>query len=159
MLNNLTLKFKIMLLSILMVLGLVVLGLSAFVQLKQFNSIVVESAEHIQRRSEILANVQQASIHFKTQVQEWKNILIRGNDPAQLDKYTKGFIKEEGEVNALLHKAMELQKLEAEPIDAYQALVKEHATLGENYRKALEKFDRADSEVAAQEIGQLAGEF
>ena len=35
---------------------------------------------------------------FKTQVQEWKNTLLRGKDPAQLDRYWKAFNTIEGEM-------------------------------------------------------------
>ena len=33
-------------------------------------------------------------VHFKKQVQEWKDILIRGNDEEAFAKYLNGFIKE-----------------------------------------------------------------
>ncbi|HMU65640.1 MAG TPA: chemotaxis protein, partial [Cellvibrionaceae bacterium] len=83
MLKNMTLKAKILMLSALIVLGLSVLGVSAYVQMRQFNAVVNETNVHVLKRSSILAEVQGAAVEFKTQVQEWKNILIRGNAPEQ----------------------------------------------------------------------------
>ncbi|MGE5027195.1 MAG: methyl-accepting chemotaxis protein, partial [Betaproteobacteria bacterium] len=40
-------------------------------------------------------SILEMEIAFKTQVQEWKNILLRGSDPAALDKYWGSFEKEE----------------------------------------------------------------
>lgn len=157
MLSSLTLKFKIMLLSGLVVLGLCTLGLSAYYQLSQYSNIVTEGAVHIQRRSDILANVEKASIHFKSQVQEWKNILIRGNDTAQYEKYFKGFMADEAEVNAHLDEAIRLQKEEGDPIDAFVLLQKEHRTLGENYRTALKSFDAKDDDTGKKVDRLVAG--
>ena len=154
MLSNLTLKFKIMLLSGLVILGLVTLGLSAYRQLSQYSAIVSESSIQIQRQSDILANVDKASIRFKGQVQEWKNILLRGNDTAQYDKYLKGFIAEEAKVNEYLKEAIKLRKLGGEPVEAFESLLTEHAKLGENYRKAVESFDPKDSD-AGKKVDKL----
>lgn len=55
-------------------------------------------------RTDVAAlNADQAAVlriesRFKIQVQEWKNVLLRGRDPAKLDKYWQGFEKEESSV-------------------------------------------------------------
>lgn len=157
MLRKLSLKFKIILLSVLVILGLFTLGFSAYVELRQYSSIVTDGAVHIQRRSDILANVEKASIKFKGQVQEWKNILIRGNDPAQYEKYSKGFFAAEAEVDAYLKEAERLQKEEGEPIDTFIALQKEHRTLGENYREALKSFEQKDDDAGKKVDRLVAG--
>lgn len=154
MLHQLSLKFKILLLSALVVIGLVTLASSAYLQIRQYNVVVNDSAIHIQRRSDILANVEKASIDFKTQVQEWKNILIRGNDQAQFDKYEKSFFEREKTVQAYIAEAIKLQKEEAEPTEAFEVLRKEHQTLGDNYRNALKSFNVADND-AGKKVDKL----
>ena len=39
-------------------------------------------------------------VAFKKQVQEWKDTLLRGDDPARLEKYWAGFKKEEQNVRS-----------------------------------------------------------
>lgn len=145
MFSNLTLKFKILLLSALIVLGLSTLGITAYLQIRSYNAVVDDTATHSQRRSDILVEIQGAAINFKTQVQEWKNILIRGNDAEQFTKYVDGFTKSEGIVQKHLAAALELQKEEGVSIDAVVLLQKEHTQLGKNYREALKSFDQENA--------------
>ena len=146
MLNNLTLKAKILMLSALVALGLFFLGFIAYIQIHEFNSIVSEDAKRTQQRSELAAETGQASVAFKSQVQEWKNILLRGNDEAKFDKHLKGFSMEEGEVQKHLSKAIGLQKQAGLASTEIEALQKEHLGLGKNYRDALVNFKTSDPE-------------
>lgn len=142
MFSNVSLKFKILLLSALIVLGLATLGITAYLQIRSYNAIVDDTATHSQRRSNILVEIQGAAINFKTQVQEWKNILLRGNDAAQFTKYVDGFTKAEGTVQKHFAAALAFQKEEGVPMDAVLLLQKEHTELGRNYREALKNFDQ-----------------
>jgi methyl-accepting chemotaxis protein len=90
--------------------------------------------------------VGQVIAHFKTQVQEWKNVLLRGRDPAQQSKYWKAFKEEERKVQEL---AVSLKSQLAEPDQ--QARVSEfltlHTKMAEGYQAGYEKFvaSHADS--------------
>jgi methyl-accepting chemotaxis protein-1 (serine sensor receptor) len=57
---------------------------------------------------------------FKTQVQEWKNILIRGHEPEQMAKYKAAFDKSEKEVEddlAKLKVALKELEISTGPLD------------------------------------------
>ncbi|MBM0104882.1 MCP four helix bundle domain-containing protein [Steroidobacter sp. S1-65] len=83
---------------------------------------------------------------FKEQVQEWKNVLIRGKDPEQLEKYWSAFQHREQEVSQL---AQRLHARVSEPHAA--ALIGKfaaaHATMGASYRKGFEAFRANDFAV------------
>jgi hypothetical protein len=85
--------------------------------------------------------------HFKIQVQEWKNVLLRGKDSAALEKYWHGFEKEE---TAVTSEGARL--LTALPEGKAKALVGNflaaHKQLGEGYRKGLAAFKEAAGDSA-----------
>jgi methyl-accepting chemotaxis protein len=82
-----------------------------------------------------------AQTHFKIQVQEWKNILLRGADEKDFTRHFGAFETDEAEVqkrlNSLVGRAAGLD-LPALAVTA-RNLAEEHRSLGAVYRKALEK--------------------
>ena len=94
-------------------------------------------------------------VAFKLQVQEWKDTLLRGKDPANLDKYWSAFQTREKTVDAL---ATELRtKLpEGESRTLIDRFAIAHASMGEGYRKGFEAFKSAGFEPSAGD-GAVAG--
>ena len=85
-----------------------------------------------------------AQVHFKIQVQEWKNILMRGNDEEAFDKYLKGFTKEEKAVQDGLKTASGFMRQLGMDTSKVDDVMKAHADLGEKYRGALSSYDKSN---------------
>ncbi len=83
--------------------------------------------------------ISEANLAFKEQVQEWKNVLLRGAEPADLDRYWRQFQTSEEEVQQLLGQVSELD-VSAEVQRQITTLRSTHQQLSERYREGLEHF-------------------
>ena len=82
-----------------------------------------------------------AQVHFKIQVQDWKDVLIRGRDTASFDKYLAGFTQEEQAVRATLGVVEKLFAATDADTTMVERLIATHAQLGKEYRLALAHYD------------------
>ncbi|MDM5180712.1 methyl-accepting chemotaxis protein [Massilia sp. DJPM01] len=145
-LANLRIAVRLGALGVFFFAAFLLVGLGAWSSLSSAN---VQSALAMQRAAKLTDAVdmaRSAQVEFKIQVQEWKNILLRGTDPAQLEKYSASFRKsgettraELGRVNTILGELGLRTPLVDEAIKATDEL-------GKNYLGALKKFDGADPE-------------
>ena len=81
---------------------------------------------------------------FELQVREWKNLLLRGRDTVQFDRYWAAFEKQEQAVQASMKKIQELAIDLGLGSEAVEALSAAHARLGAQYREAIKRYDRDD---------------
>ena len=86
--------------------------------------------------------VNDLTLAFKMQVQEWKNTLLRGKEPKDLDKYWGSFAKQERDVT---EKAKKLRAVlpDGESKSLVDKFAQAHARMGESYRKGFETFKAA----------------
>ena len=94
--------------------------------------------------------VDSANVEFKVQVQEWKNVLLRGKNPADLDKYWSQFQTQEGKVQALLAELIEIASRQQDsPLqNQIERLRNEHQGMGSAYRKGYAAFVAGGAEPA-----------
>ena len=88
---------------------------------------------------------------FKTQVQEWKNTLLRGKDEAQRTKYWKAFQDGEQEVKEQIGKLAASMPAGAER-ELLEQFGRAHAQMGQDYRQGYAQFVAADFDAAAGDL-------
>ena len=93
--------------------------------------------------------VDQANLQFKIQVQEWKNVLLRGKQPADRDKFWAQFEEQERQVQDTLGRLSAMTVLDAEIRGQVDKLRDEHRALGVAYRKGRDAFVAAGGDPVA----------
>ena len=123
--------------SLLLLLAAALFGISRLNQaLDTYQTSVAQSFEHERMASSMLNG-------FKVQVQEWKNVLLRGKDPAQLTRYWAAFEKQEKSINEQAQKL--LTALPAgEGRERVAQFVQAHERMGAAYRQGFEAYKAAD---------------
>lgn len=83
--------------------------------------------------------VDAANLAFKIQVQEWKNVLLRGADETQRNRYWQQFQEEEGQVQTRIGHLIETAD-SAELRQRLSELRRAHTEMGQAYRRGYEAF-------------------
>ncbi len=116
--------------------------------------------------------VDEANLQFKSQVQEWKNVLLRGKQPEERSKYWKLFEDRQSDVQGILGQLAMAPGVDAQLKSQIERLREEHRQLGAAYQKgrdayvaagadpaagdvAVKGLDRATSEQMSELVGQL----
>jgi len=85
---------------------------------------------------------------FKVQVQEWKNILIRGGNPEDFARYESSFLKSATDVKDELRKLSPLMVSIGLSAEGAEKLAGEQDGLVKKYQVALSKYDAQDPQRA-----------
>ncbi|WJN60516.1 methyl-accepting chemotaxis protein [Pseudomonas sp. SO81] len=93
--------------------------------------------------------IDSANVEFKIQVQEWKNVLLRGQEQANLDKHWGQFEAQERKVQDILGELSQQARDDAALKGQVDRLRSEHQTLGANYRKGRDAFVAAGGDAKA----------
>ncbi|MBC3271935.1 methyl-accepting chemotaxis protein [Pseudomonas sp. SWRI81] len=93
--------------------------------------------------------IDEANLQFKVQVQEWKNVLLRGKQPADLAKYWGQFEERQRDVQNLLGELASQKGIDPSLKTRIERLRDEHRQLGGAYQKGRDAYVAADGEAAA----------
>jgi len=93
--------------------------------------------------------IDEANLQFKVQVQEWKNVLLRGKQPADLDKYWKQFEDRQRDVQNILGELAGQKGIEPPLKTRIERLRDEHRLLGTAYQKGRDAYVAAGADPAA----------
>ncbi len=79
--------------------------------------------------------IEEAHTQFKMQIQEWKNLLLRGNNPEDFQKFYAAFNKQTDKVQLELNTAK--STLETNSLNQLDEVIKQHKDLVETYLNIL----------------------
>ncbi|WP_295389326.1 response regulator [uncultured Thiodictyon sp.] len=102
----------------------------------------------------IVTTALSAQVHFKKQVQEWKNILLRGQEPGLFDTYLGQFEQEEAHTRETLDQLIRLLTASGQSHRITSRFLEAHRRLGEDYRAALKSY-RAQDPTSQSEVDRL----
>ena len=101
-------------------------------------------AETTRQYHRLTDETRKQQVNFKIQVQEWKNIMIRGHKPEDYNKYRKKFFARSKAIQVWLLKQEKELKQYKELYQELSVLRKEHKELEVKYRAGLKLFDQND---------------
>ncbi|MBI3480752.1 MAG: HAMP domain-containing protein [Nitrosomonadales bacterium] len=155
---SLTIRAKIITLAVVAVLFLAAVGGAAIEGLNTLSKISTEAVDSDAAMFELLKETADVRSTFQRQVQEWKDTLLRGNDPELYAKYYGAFEKNHAEVEKKLRETRKLAE-ESEltsliSVKAVDELLQLHEALHQSYVEALKSFNPAHAD-AGQEVDKL----
>lgn len=123
---------------------MLITGLAGWRTFSEMRSQEVDAMQMASVLESTIDTARTAQVEFKKQVQEWKDTLLRGNDPAAFDKYSKAFIKQGEITQSNLEKLKQLFTqlgFDTASVDESIAL---HTELEGKYLSALKQYDVAN---------------
>jgi len=127
-------------------LALVINLISGFYALHTYRDAASHSAQIRDHTFRIVNNSLSGQVHFKKQVQEWKNILLRGHEIDLYIRYLGQFYYEERRTRDYIEELITLLEQNTEAKGAVLEFLVAHQRLGNEYQEALKLF-RPDSKA------------
>ncbi len=119
--------------------GILGLGLISAISFFSLSGSVSEFEDVLDRDVATALAADKMTLQFKTQVQEWKNVLLRGHDSAKRDKYWGKFQKQHTSVQDTGKRILELSRQE-ETRTLTQQFLSQHKDLLPKYKLGYQAF-------------------
>ncbi len=119
--------------------GVICLGLVSALSFISLSNDVTKFEGVLSHDVEAALAAEEMTLEFKTQVQEWKNVLLRGHDEAKREKYWGKFLKQHESVKAKGQEILKITELE-ETRQLTQQFLVIHDALLPKYKQGYQAF-------------------
>ena len=133
-----SLRLRILLLTSISLAILLVAGWAGYQTMERSRREILEAASRTSR-AEVIAL--QAQVAFKKQVQEWKDVLIRGRNASDRTKYWDSFLLEEARTRKLIGELLGVLPPGSPVQGIARQFLENHRQMGEKDRASLVVFD------------------
>ena len=144
MFGNISVRNQLVLLAAIVSLVVLLIGSFSLYSLYRAERRLAEAQTLSRTLIQTVDTARNAQVHFKKQVQEWKNILLRGNDQEAFDKFLENFAKEEKAVQDCMAALDGLMGKLSMDRSRVGEVVKALGDLDVKYRDALNSYDKSD---------------
>lgn len=141
MLKNFKITTRFYILLAIMFISMIIIGALYLNSLYSLNKQIDSNINSEKLAIESVDNARSAQVNFKKQVQEWKNLLIRGNTTDNYQKYLSQFEEEEKATQSNLVALKDLMKQQGLDVSKVEDAIKTHEELGVKYKEALKSYD------------------
>jgi methyl-accepting chemotaxis protein len=155
--RDLRIALRLALLGALMLAATVTVGYGGWRGLSRTHDLQVRSAATAAAYAAAVDTARVAQVDFKKQVQEWKDLLLRGADPDTFKKYHDAFVAQSNAVNADLSSLKAQMTALGIDTKAADAAMATHAELGTKYLDAIQHYDAKDANSVHVVDGLVAG--
>jgi methyl-accepting chemotaxis protein len=155
--RNLKIAVKLALLGAVLLAATMVVGLEGWHALSNTHALQIQSTQTLGQYAQAADTARVAQVEFKKQVQEWKDLLLRGADPAMFAKYRDAFSNEGGTTHAALLRLKDQLSALGANVDGVDKALATHASLQDSYLDALKRYDATDPNTAHVVDGLVKG--
>jgi methyl-accepting chemotaxis protein-1 (serine sensor receptor) len=155
--RDLRIAVRLGLLGAVMLAAAVIVGFGGWRGLTRTHDLQVQSTQTAAQFAAAVDMARVAQVDFKKQVQEWKDLLLRGTDTDAFKTYHDAFVAQSNAVDkdlAALKQQMAVLGIKTDGVDAALAT---HADLGSKYLAAIQHYDPKDAKSMHVVDGMVAG--
>lgn len=127
---------------------LLAIVIAVFTGFSRLDRVIDDYSHAVHSDVEYLTQVSALNVRFKTQVQEWKNTLIRGNDPEQLAKYWGRFNQNASNIQSSYQTLLRIFPTEHPAYNHLDDFAESYPVMLKAYRKGYDDFIQSGKDIS-----------